>query len=402
MASLILKQTGKYQIKFYRDKNAHYLTLATGDKKQATTILNMVERLLTQYKTGEPDRYLTNWIAEMPADLRTRFEKAGLLAPLPKCHTFETVSAEYIESKKPTWKAVTFRRKMLEHTCLVGYFKGMELDTITKKEATAYLSYLVTEKKLAPMNVNKMLKHAQAVFDYAIDCEYTSKHNPFRKVSVPNIVKREKQYITADYTDQLIAAAKTPEWKTLIVLLRYAGMRPEEALLAEWSGVDFDKGLFTFRSPKTERHPGKDKRTIPLFPRVLGALRALCGDSRPEGGYILSGAQWARKRQYIASCGQAGILELKTIVKDAGLEPVSSLPTNMRGSCSTDLKNAFPEHVVDAWLGHSKEVANRHYDVITPANLQMAIMVDCFDTVNHAPISAPAHGCTAEFAGVFA
>lgn len=399
MASLILKQTGKYQIKFYKDKAPHYLTLATGDKKQATTILNMVERILTQYKTGEPDRYITNWVAEMPEDLRARFEKAGLLAPLPKCRTFDLVSAEFIESKQATWKPLTLRRKKLEHSWLVEFFKGAELDNITKKEAAAYLSYLATECKLAPMNVNKMLKFAQAVFDYAIDCEYTSKSNPFRKVRVPNIVQRDKQYISVEYTDKLIAAAKTPEWKTLIVLLRYAGMRPEEALLAEWEGVDFERGLFTFRSPKTEHHPGKDRRTIPLFPRVLSALRALCGDSKPNGGFILAGAQWARKREYIANGGQAAITEIKTIVKDAGVEQVSALPTNMRGSCSTDLKNAFPEHVVDTWLGHSKAIANRHYDVITPANLQMAVMVDCFSTVNHAPISAPATDCPELFTG---
>jgi len=291
MASLILKQTGKYQIKFYKDKHPHYLTLATGDKKQATTIMNMVDRILTQDKTGEPDRILTNWLAEMPEDLRARFERAGLLAPLPKSHTFDLVSSEFIESKKSTWKPLTLSRRTLEQKYIVNYFKGTELDTITTITATAFLSYLATDNQLSPMSTNKTVKLAQAVFDYAIDCEYTSKNNPFRRVRVPNVVQRQKQYVTTEYADKLIAAATTPELKTLIVLLRYAGMRPAEAILAERSGVDFQRGLFTFRSPKTEHHPGKDRRTIPLFPRVLAALRALCGDSCPEGGYILAGAR---------------------------------------------------------------------------------------------------------------
>lgn len=400
MASLVLKQTGKYQIKFYKDKAPHYLTLATGDKKQAQTIMNMVERLLTQYKTGEPDRHLANWLAEMPDDLRARFERAGLLAPLPKCHTFDKVSEEFLESKKPTWKKITLKRRTHEHDWLVKYFKGVELDSITKKEATAYLSWLVTDNELAPISVNKLMKHAQAVFNFAIDCEYTTRNNPFRGVRVANVVQRQKQYITVEYADKLIEAAKTPQWKTLIVLLRYAGMRPEEALFAEWEGVDFEHGLFTFRSPKTEHHPGKDRRTIPLFPRVLRALRALCSPDRPEGVYILDGAQWAHKREYVQAGGQTLLLGLNNIVKDAGLEPVSALPTNMRGSCSTDLKNAFPEHVVDTWLGHSKEIANRHYDVITPANLQMALAVDCYNVTNYAPIPAPAHDCAQIITGV--
>lgn len=390
MPSLILKETGKYQIKFYVDKKPKYLTLATGDKKQATTIMNMVERILTQKKTGEPDRLLTNWLANVPDDLRARLERAGLIKPVVQTYTLASVSTEFLNSKAATWKKITLKRRTHEHSWLVKYFPDKELDAITKKDAAEYLAWLRVEQKLAPISINKLLKHAMAVFNYAIDCEYTTRNNPFRGVRVPNVVQREKQYITTEYTETLIEAVPTQDWKTLIALFRYGGLRPEEALFAEWSGVDWEANTFTFRSPKTEHHPGKDRRTIPLFPRLLAALRALCGDDKPQSGYILTGALWAKKRKTVEDGGSTVFNELRRFVKEADLEVYLALPTNMRGSCSTDLKQAFPEHVVDTWLGHSKEIANRHYDVITPANLKMAIAVDCFDS---APKAATAHDC---------
>lgn len=389
MACLVLKKTGKYQIKYYSEKRPKYLTLATGDKKIATTVMNMVDRILEQQKTGEPDRLLTNWLQNISDDMRARLERSGLIKPAVKAYTLDAISEEFLSSKAATWKAVTLRRRRHEHSWLVKYFKGRELDTITKKDASEYLTWLRVVNQLAPISINKLLKHAMAVFNYAIDCEYTSRNNPFRGVRVPNIVQRTKQYISIEYTEKLMEAAPTDEWKTLIALLRYGGLRPEEVILAEWSGVDFNNNTFTFRSPKTEHHPGKDKRTIPLFPRVLRALRALCGDSKPEEGFILSSALWAHKRKITAAGGSTIFNELKRFCRDADLELIDALPTNMRGSCSTDLKQAFPEYVVDTWLGHSKAIANRHYDVITPANHQMAVLVDCFSATN----SATAYDC---------
>ena len=50
----------------------------------------------------------------------------------------------------------------------------------------------------------------------------------------------------------------------------------------------------------------------------------------------------------------------------------------MRGSCSTDLKQSFPEFVVDSWLGHSADIAHKHYDVVTASNMRLATEIDVF------------------------
>ena len=49
------------------------------------------------------------------------------------------------------------------------------------------------------------------------------------------------------------------------------------------------------------------------------------------------------------------------IIKRAGLTPWPKLFHQLRASCETDLLAEFPISAVTEWLGHSPEVALRHY-----------------------------------------
>ena len=365
-------------IKFYRDKRPVHVMLPTGDKKQAQTILNMVDRRLVQIKTGEPDRLLDNWVAALSVDMRARLERCGLLEEIPESRIFTDVSEEYLNTRSVVWKKLTLAHRTHEHRRLVEFFGSRAIDTLTKRDATALLNWLVTDQKLAPISVNKILKLAGSVYDYAVDNEYISRANPFDGVRVPNKVQRQKAYIPVEYTEALIKACPTVAWKTMVALLRYGGLRPAEAIIARWGDIDWEHNQFTFRSPKTERHEGKEQRTIPLFPRLKAALEEARRAAGAEDIYVLGGAGWDSKRQAIAD-GKAGTLcELTDYIKKANLPNPGSVPTNMRGSCSTDLKQTFPEFVVDAWLGHSNAVAHRHYDVVTASNMELAAKIDVF------------------------
>ena len=395
MASLLYKKnTGKYQIRFFYNKEPHWIMLTTGDKKAATTIMNMVERRLVQMKNGEPDRVLDNWIAAMPDDLRQRFQKAGLLAETKRAKKLVEVSLEFLTSKQAGWKAITAVRRQNEHNWLIKFFgQDKHLEDITKKDATDYLNYLSVINKLSNVFVNKLMKFATSVYEYAIEAEYVNKRNPFKGVRVPNTVQREKQYITVEYTEKLIEACPTVAWKTMVALLRYRGLRPEEAILAKWSGIDWDKGSFEFASPKTANHAGKDKRVIPLFPRLKEALLIAQRAASDKDTYILSGKGWDSKRKGIEE-GRAGTTcELSDYIKKAGLDNPGAVPTNMRGSCSTDLKQVFPEFVVDSWLGHSSDIAHKHYDVVLSTNMELATKNDFFSSADSATNSATVDGC---------
>ena len=45
---------------------------------------------------------------------------------------------------------------------------------------------------------------------------------------------------------------------------------------------------------------------------------------------------------------------------------------NMRASRATELVKDFPEHVVTAWMGHSKRIAQKHYLQVTEEDYKQA------------------------------
>ena len=62
----------------------------------------------------------------------------------------------------------------------------------------------------------------------------------------------------------------------------------------------------------------------------------------------------------------------KKIVARAGLKPWPKLFQNMRASRATELVKDFPEHVVTAWMGHSKRIAQKHYLQVTEEDYNQA------------------------------
>ena len=62
----------------------------------------------------------------------------------------------------------------------------------------------------------------------------------------------------------------------------------------------------------------------------------------------------------------------KKIVGRAGLQPWPKLFQNMRASRATELVKDFPEHIVTAWMGHSKKIAQKHYLQVTEEDYKQA------------------------------
>jgi hypothetical protein len=57
--------------------------------------------------------------------------------------------------------------------------------------------------------------------------------------------------------------------------------------------------------------------------------------------------------------------QLHRIIERAGHKPWAKTFINLRSTRRTELQEAFPSHVVDAWLGHSTKTAEQHYLQVT-------------------------------------
>jgi integrase len=198
--------------------------------------------------------------------------------------------------------------------------------------------------------------------------------NPFAGLKGTVGSNRERDYFIAD-ADARLVLDKCPdqEWRVLFALSRWGGLRcPSEHLELRWGDIDWERGRFTVRSPKTEHHEGGESRIVPLFPEVRAQLNKL----------------WVERECELAESGKASEQPVITgqrtpnanlrtrlykIVRRAGLTPWPKLFQNLRASRATELAAKHPAHVAAAWLGHSTLIANKHYWRVTDDDFANAV-----------------------------
>jgi integrase len=101
--------------------------------------------------------------------------------------------------------------------------------------------------------------------------------NPLADLPAPQQVNKSREhFVTQDVTAKVIGACPDAEWRLLVALSRYGGLRcPSEHLSLEWTDVDWANDRMTVRSPKTEHHPNGATRLVPLFPELRPYLEAV-------------------------------------------------------------------------------------------------------------------------------
>ncbi|MDA1215103.1 MAG: hypothetical protein O2955_21605, partial [Planctomycetota bacterium] len=61
-------------------------------------------------------------------------------------------------------------------------------------------------------------------------------------------------------------------------------------------------------------------------------------------------------------------------IKRAGLVAWPKLFANMRASRATELTEEFQPHVCSAWMGHTEQIARKHYQQVTENHFEQAIL----------------------------
>jgi integrase len=107
--------------------------------------------------------------------------------------------------------------------------------------------------------------------------------NPAAAVHRPGVARAEARHLDAAELAAVLDAAKASRYHLALVLIAATGLRRGEALALKWTDVDLDAGLIRVRGtlgrvdgeltttePKTDR----SRRTVPLSPAIVEALRA--------------------------------------------------------------------------------------------------------------------------------
>ena len=265
----ILTRNGRRSIQFF-DAAGSRKTLALGkaSQKQAEFIKTKVEALAAACITGHaPDDEVSRWLAKRDTVMLSKLAAVGLI-PKREAATLGGFLDTYVKSRidvKPAtqeiWGQVT--RNLREH-----FGEGRPLRSITAGDAEGFKLYLISQK-LAPTTVHKRLQFARQFF-HAARKHRLIEENPFAEVrSNPGNETDRQRFVTREETAKLLEACPNRDWRLITLLARYGGLRcPSEVLSLRLDDIDWAGDKVTVTSPKTEHHPGKDTRVIPLFPEL--------------------------------------------------------------------------------------------------------------------------------------
>ena len=377
MASISTDSGGKRRILFVApDGSRKPIRLGKVPMKTATSVKIRVETLLAaQLGNHAIDGDTATWLGNLDSKLYDKLAAVGLVARRePKAvATVGSFLVEYVARRvdvksatKEVWGQVT--RNLLE--C---YGAQHDLRTIDETAAEDFKLFLL-ETKLAPTTIAKRLQFARQFFKAAVRRKLIVS-NPFADVASAATSTTDRQrFITREETQRLLGACPNTDWRVIVSLCRFGGLRsPSEVLSLRWQDVNWAGQRVRVRSPKTERHAGKASREVPLFPELASVLTDAF-EAAPEGAVYVVGNDGYRKAADTPSgwrnCNMR--TQFGRIIQRAGLEPWPRLFHNLRASRETELAREYPVHVVTAWLGNTPKIALKHYLMTTEADFQKA------------------------------
>lgn len=226
-----------------------------------------------------------------------------------------------------------------------------------------------TKSGLAEATVRKFCQIGRQVFVYAIKRRAFRGENPFSGIPTAAVGNSDRQhFVSQEVTQKVIEEAPNAEWRAIIALSRFGGLRvPSEFTNLRWGDIDFMNRRLTVRSPKT------GARICPIFAELMPYLEELASTVQP-------GIETPLSALVIPSCGDAS-KNLRTrfqrILERAGV--VKQWPRlfhNLRASRETELLGQYPARDVVEWLGNSEATAMKHYAMASSSSFEKAAGLD--------------------------
>ena len=348
----------------YADKRGRRRKLRLGGltKRDAQKVAAMIDSIVSCQVSGNClPVSVSTWLDSIGDKLHSQLAEQGLCRSR-KLEDLEGFLSGFMKSHQRNVGFYGERNLALTQQLLIERFAASKpLRDITAKDADEFRQWLKIEKVLAEATIAGHIKRAKQFFRAAVGQGAIS-ISPFSGVVAGSQANAERSvYVDVHQVRTAIDAAPDSQWRLIIALCRFAGLRcPSEVLGLRWSDVDFVGNLLSISCTKTKKQ-GKSKRTMPILPE----LRPYLEDAfDPESERVIS--------KYCTTNTNLRKMFLE-ILKRAGLEPWPRLFHNLRGSLETDLFEHHAAHVVVNWLGNSPQTALTHYLKVRPTDIAKAV-----------------------------
>lgn len=365
----------------FRDESGKQQSLRLGkcSDRNAGLALSAMEHLLEAHRHGgrAPHHDAVRWLDKLDARIYARVVALGLAQPrergpvatvailLARFESAATVKASTRAAYKQTTDSL---REHLGGATPLASIKPADADNwrkaIGEPVKVVDADGKETTKQLAPATVAKRVHVARAIFKRAVRWGLIAS-SPFAELRAGSQSNPDRAfYVAPDSIRAILAACPDAEWRAIVALSRFAGLRcPSEIVALRWGDVDWEHGRLTVRSPKTAGHDGHAVRVVPIAPELRPILQDLFDRAEPGTEAVVP---------RLRDPGVNLRTHFERIIAKAGVTPWPRLFHNMRASCACDWAEKFPGHVVAGWLGHSPLISARHYLQTRDAHFDLA------------------------------
>lgn len=363
MATLYKEKTGSWSIRFI-DEHKKRKSVCLPKKyfeKTANEVMDIIEKLIEcQNNDQKPGKRVMTWLETTDNEIRDKLEKVGLIEQSRRL-TLSQLWDEYMAEDRD-YKPSTIEKYEAVRKQFFAFFKEDDLiESLTKDSLKKWQKFLLQTYKtphgelLAPTTVTGSIAKIKAICRWATDEMELFEKNPAISLKGCGYVNKERSFeIDRSMYGKLLVECRTQEQRTILAFARIGGLRiPSEIARLTWADVLWERDRFFVESPKTERYKGKEGRFVPLFPELRKELEKL---------YFADEATGRDDRVFPNRRSDSNLRSLfEDVQKRAGIVPIDKFFINCRASRSTEVFDEYGAFLESQWIGHSTQVAMRHY-----------------------------------------
>lgn len=285
MASIEKRGEGRYVVR-WRDPDGRARARSAPDARTARALLGEIERSIALGRRWEPpDHAAPTALVELDdegevvggvfADYLD--DRARVLAPATMRNVDRALTwfLKFLQQRYPTRRTFGVHDLTREH--LVGY----DAWNVTRGNAVGTRRMRV--------------EHVQAAWAWAADQEIPGVGRP-RTIEMPEWTGRIVAAPTWEQMDAAVAHLQSAWRRRLGIVMRYTGLRVEQAKRIRWDDVDLDRAQLRVRTELGKTRAERTGRVVPISRHLVAELRtwARKSDAVVHGAKISQATQFAR------------------------------------------------------------------------------------------------------------
>ena len=365
-------ERNSWKLRVQLGKARKVIGLGAMSEDNAQNAKENVEHLLECLEQSRiPCKRSRNWLDQISDRLHARLAALGLcearlVRELPT--TVIAYSRNYIAGRTDWKKPENYQQAVDKLEQHLG--RDIPLVAMNKGEGERWHRWMIDQLNLSPNTAGQSVKRVRQILKAAIDDGLLDK-NPLTGIKIDlSSDKTKNRFIDVATSQAILESCPDKEWRVIFALARFGGLRcPSEVLGLNWSDVNWERGRFKVRSPKTKRS-GKGERVVPLFPELRQELSDLWAEVQPGLEVPLSDTVIKRYRHTEQNLRS----QLHRIADKAGVERWPKPFMCLRSTRRTELERTgrFANHVLNDWFGHSGAIAETHYLQTTEEDFEEA------------------------------